>query len=815
MSTNQNPPKVKIVLFGSDTFAKDPELPALPTASAHLAALQACLVDRYVPGATASSVVNLWGHADNTHIKEELAAAADESPDVLLVYYAGYAVFRRSQWYLATANSTLAQMHVNGISLAQLAETMDETPKTAKIMVLDCAYLHSPEAGAELWQYAHEELHRLGNALGNACVVLASPRDAEYQREPRLAPLLTKLWEGGLRKDHRAITVADLNDYLYEQYRLAGKAPAAPLAYAPADALKLHFGNNVRYLSFLEKKAVADQQFAQEKFAEALPGYEQAREFYDADEELNAKTRFIGLVLEAEAQFAQGHYNQAKKQFDLAYEIYDLASVRRQSQLSVEKIAEGYFTAGQYELAKVHYARLSALHPEQPLFAERLEVCTGEIRYAELMDSADECYARFEVDKAAERYREALTIHQDRRTQRRLEECTQFMGKRDEWKTRLETDVAKRVRAEVEQQLNSKIAELQKAQLAELEQVVADRVRTQTEQTLETRVWEQVAQLPSVDAYQLYLALFPQGQYATQAQAQQAALLAAQAQAVPANGQDKPTTSYVNGQATEVTPEPANDLPIYEQLRRAAQEETSTNQAAPVAVDEPVAQVEPPTQDHSPTSPPLATDDEDQIWQRAVQTNTVRGYLDYVNQTDVSRYVGEAYQRISQLQNRAEDNLNDIRQQVAEEIGSFSHAVETPEEAAPEALAEMELAATFGGEATQPQAELPADQEAIVAHLNEEVPADEAWQRATAENTIAAYQAYLGQSAEKPFAHQARERLVQLQETSKLEETKDWDMVTSTDTLEAYKAYIQKYPFGNYYAKARFRIAKLEAEQMA
>jgi hypothetical protein len=815
MSTNQNPPKVKIVLFGSSSFPKDPELPALAAATAHLEAFQACLVDRYVPGASASNVLNLWGQADNTHIKEELAAAADESPDVLLVYYAGHAVFRRSQWYLATANSTLPQIHVNGISLAQLAETMDETPKTAKILVLDCAYLHSPEAGAELWQYAHEELHRLGNALGNACVVLASPRDAEYQREPRLAPLLAKLLEGGLRKDHRAITVADLNDYLYEQYRLAGKAQAAPLSYAPAEALKLHFGHNVRYLSFLEKKAAADQQFAEEKFAEALPVYELAREFYDADEELNAKTRFIGLVLEADAQFAQGHYNQAKKQFDLAYEIYDLASVRRQSQLSVERIAEGYFNAGQYELAKVHYARLSALHPEQPLFAERLDVCAREIRYAELMDSADECYTRFEVDKAAEHYREALAIHQDRRTQRRLEECTQFMGKRDEWKARLETDVAKRVRAEVEQQLNTKIAELQKAQLAELELTVAARVRIETEQTLETRLWEQAAAIASADAYQLYLSLFPQGRFA--AQAQQAALLATQAQAVPAtNGQAKNghEAAYLNGQAEETVAEPMADLPIYEQLRRASQEETSTSQAAP-AVDEPVASADEVIAQDEPAPPPAeltADDDEDLIWQRALQTNTVRAYLDYVNQTEVSRYVGEAYRRISQLQNRAEDNLSEIRQQVAEETKVSYNTLEINEKA-------TELAANLLTD-EQPalvlsEAEPPAEEELATAPLSDEPLTDEAWQRATSENTIAGYQAYLGQSTEKPHAHQARERLVQLQEANKQEETKDWDMVTSTDTLEAYKAYIQKYPFGNYYAKARFRIAKLEAEQMA
>jgi hypothetical protein len=763
MQTNQNQPSVRIVLFGADHFPKDPELPALGQAAAQVKTLQHMLAPQYVPGAEADLQVNLLNVADNTRIKEELAQAAAQAPDLLLIYYVGYAVFRRSQWYLTTANSSLAQVHVNGISLAELVDTIDENERSAKLLVLDCAYLHTPEAGSELWQYAHEELHRAGDALRRACLFMASPRDAAYQREPRLAPLFARLLEGGLRKNSETLNLTDTHDYLYEQFRQAGKAGAAPLLYAPAEVLGLPWANNLKYQAFLHRKREADRQFDEENFAEALPVYEEAKQYYDADDDVNAKTRFITLALEAERQFGQGQFGQAKKNYELAHELFDLAWVRRRTDQAIEEMAEAYFRAAQYEQAKTHYARLAATHPNHAGYAERLQTCIQELKYGELIDSADSYYFQFDFENALRCYREALAIHEDRRTKRRMEECAQFMDRRAALREQLEAEIGKRVKAEAEQQFNAQFAEMEQARLAELSSTLTAQVQAQTEARLAQQGWELLALRPSPEGYALFAQLFPQGELARQAESLAQQLRAQQAQQAPpwpAAHQEHQTS-------------PDGHLPS----PNGHGEEPETTFVGSVIL---TPLPEPLAAEPTPLAPAEALGEEE-LWQKTVTEDTVEAFLRYINQTEASAHLGEAYYRIGQLRSQSASGP----EEVASQPPPATHDEPTND-------------AISLAQALRSEAQL-TDEELL-------------WQQTVADNSIQGYQGYLAQYPAHGHADEARAAIIRLQEAAKMEELRDWEMVTSADTLEAYKAYINKYPFGNYYAKARFRIAKLEAE---
>ena len=743
MQTNQHSPTVKTVIFGADHFPKDPSMPALPLVASQVEAFQRMLTPTYLPGAEETGRVNLLNVTDNTRIKEELSRAAEQAPDVLLVYYVGYALFRRSQWYLTTANSTSAQVHVNGISLAELAGTIGESEHTAKVIVLDCAYLHTPEAGSELWQYAHEELHRTGDLLKNVCFLMASPKDAAYQREPRLAAPLTKLLEGGLRKNSVHLQLADIHDFLYEQFRLAGKATAAPLFYIPADMVKLELANNLKYIAFLEHKQAADRYFESENFAAAQPIYERAQHYYDTDDDVNAKTRFISFVLEAEKQFAQGQFAQAKKNYELAHELFDLAYVKQKTEQVIGQMAEGYFNTAQYEQAKAHYARLAATYPADTFFADRLRTCLHELKYGELIDSADEYYFRFDFENALGCYREALAIHEDRRTKRRMEECAQLMDKRATLREQLEAEIGKRVKAEVEQQFNAQFAETEQARLAELTLALTQKIQAETRADIDQRAWELIGQQTSPETYRLYCQLFPQGQHLAQA----TELAHQPTKQYPAENGKHRDNGASNGHQTDA------DAWLDGHNEVGPVETNAASEVAGPSIAEPA-----PTEQSS----------EEILWDKALKESTVASFLAYINQTEESAHIAEAYYQIGQL--RHQETQEPVAAPI---ILPGSYATEEEQIFNPEELL---------------------------------------WHQTVKDHTLEGYQAYLTQYPNRGHADEARSAMLRLQESAKMDEIKDWEMVTSTDTLEAYKAYISKYPFGNYYAKARFRIAKLEAE---
>lgn len=80
------------------------------------------------------------------------------------------------------------------------------------------------------------------------------------------------------------------------------------------------------------------------------------------------------------------------------------------------------------------------------------------------------------------------------------------------------------------------------------------------------------------------------------------------------------------------------------------------------------------------------------------------------------------------------------------------------------------------------------------------------WQKAEAENTEAAYQAFLEQYPDGEWAERAQTQL------EALKDAKDWENAQTADAIEGYDNYLVAHPAGAHMGEARQRISELELE---
>jgi hypothetical protein len=78
------------------------------------------------------------------------------------------------------------------------------------------------------------------------------------------------------------------------------------------------------------------------------------------------------------------------------------------------------------------------------------------------------------------------------------------------------------------------------------------------------------------------------------------------------------------------------------------------------------------------------------------------------------------------------------------------------------------------------------------------------WTQATTQNTVAAYQAYLGKHPDSEHAAEARERM------GKLADEQAWSQADSANTLQAFQGYLQQQANGAHVAEARDKISIAE-----
>lgn len=745
----------KAILLSTNQYTKDGDITVHTAAEAGANAMRQSIEQQLLGGFNPAHTVWLHNEPDIIKIKEQIALAAEQAQDLLLIYIAGTAVLRRGQIYLTLPYSTLAQIHVNGLSVQELADIIREPETAHKIFILDCYF--SGET-PDLTQAVREELHRHAAKLKKS-FLMAQLWQTGYET---LGQQISCILREGIIKQQPTLSLEDLcqelNEIAHRQRR-----PEAVMA-AKKQTLGIAVAANRRFKEFERLLNEGKQAFEERNFDLALNYFVQAQGLYANDDETATHIRFIHRLQEAEQAYAQKQYIPARRAYEAAFELIPATFLPEKIERCTADLANHYFELQQYEQAKAAYARLASEHPNDAFYAERLQISSTEHRYNELIDKADNHYFRYEFVEALEAYREALTIHSDTKTERRAQECQRYVDVLLYLQEKAETEVRTRIEAELQQKADAALAE----RMAQLQKELTARIEQETAQKMEQHynalVWDAALQSNQRAAVELYLTLFPKGAFVDQAH------YWLSLHQEPA---DRPAAAPAVAEVSQPTVEPyspAVDLPAEPQPVVAATVEKTAIETA----------------DTKPAAETFT--DEAALWSAALARDTIEGYMEYISKTTEAEHIADAYYRISRIRNAA----NTASQETTAK--------------------QTEPALTANGTYEEKPLNPTEPTYQTAAPTSAELLEEQLWQQATAANTSQAYQDYLNRSALLKYAGQARQLIEELQEKERMEETLAWEKASAEDTLEAYKAYISKYPFGNFYAKARFRIARLESE---
>ncbi len=849
MSIKTNLQSVRAVLMGASHFPKDKELITLDNVANNIKELTRIFSDKRVLGLSNNNIISLYNTPDNTKIKEELAIAAEAATHTLIFYYAGYIVQRRGQIYLTTVNSSKQQVHVNAISLSELANIIRENESANKILLLDCVYQNAePNALSSVQQLVRDELAKLEDMLRTAYIIASSPETTpEIFKSENPSPLtnqLIKILETGSKKEADELSLNDIFDGISEKMRAAGQLE--PIRGARSPQRNHGFVNNLKYIEYKKFKTEGDTFFAKENFGEALPLYQYAAKLYNSDSDLNNKIDFINFVSEANKHFSKLAYEEAKQNYQFAYQLFPIQSIKSKIEASVERMAEEYFRNEYFEKAKESYEFLVKSFPDNEIFRERLERCKDEILLSELIDEADKLFFQDRYADAAELYQKAIDINPDRRTIRRKEECEFLLAKEKTMRERLELEFAHKQNVDIKAIVNEEVAKREQ----NLRKVLEVKMRMQAQQeitqelnkTWESKIWDEVSKRNTADFYDFYLKLFPEGKYAQEAQTYKESLAINFHEVKTVKKEpviekletkkEEPLTIYETTYKEEpvqetftppveekvgffnTTEEVKNEgrVGLFDDLISDAGDEIIISKSVAV-MDNIFAEVETPAfktpeksnpeidifnfstnngskvsykeEEKVPYQEPQKVISEEELWEEATRKNTVEAYMYYIENTVESSHIADAYYYISKIRNRTtEESANNTTSTVS---------VKPAEEAIPE-ISRIQVD-------TSPNINISADEQD-----------DALWQEARNTDTVSAYYNYLNNTITKKYREEAKKRISTLNEMEKLNEQREWEHATTLDTIDAYKQYLKKYPFGNFYAKARFRITKLESE---
>lgn len=828
MSIKTNLQSTKAVLMGAGNFPKDRELMTLENVATNIKELTRVFGDKRILGLFSNNIISLYNTPDNTKIKEELAIAAEAATDTLIFYYSGHIVLRRGQLYLTTVNSSKQQVHVNALSLGELANIIRENESATKVLIFDCTYqMADINAMSSLQQLVREEFNKFEDSLRTAYIIASSPETTGETFKVGAPSAFTtnfiKLLETGSKKEADELSLNDIFEGITE--KMSAGSQLLPIRGEKSSQRNRGFANNLKYIEYKKFKTEGDTFFGKESFGEALPLYQYAAKLYSNDGDLNNKIDFINFISEGNKHFSKLDYEAARQNYQYAYQLFANQSIKGKIETSVERIAEEYFRSEHFEKAKASYTFLVDAFPENEVFKERLDRCEGEILLSELRDEADKLFFQDRYEEASELYEKAIEIEPDRRTIRRKEECDFLLGKEKVLRERLEVEMAHRQNVDIKSIVNEEVAKREQNLRKVLEVKLRITLQKELSEAFEKQIWDKAVAKNLVDFYDFYIELFPQGTFIAEAMDYKTSLGLKNETLVPDAVVAETThqEEQEEKQAEEVKTEIISETPASEEIKSDERiglfddllgddsddviitkvEEIKTNGFHIPIFETPVFEM--PYSNGTKTThtaaessannsqvmeaPQVLVISEKELWEEATLKNSIDGYMYYINQTIDSDHIADAYYYISKLKNAPT--------QESEPITSTQVKTNTTVEEKKNSYAEVSRIQVD----TTPSVDLSSNS-----------PEDDIWQEARRIDTVSAYYNYLNNANAKKYREDAKKRIGTLNEMEKLNEQREWEHATTLDTIDAYKQYLKKYPFGNYYAKARFRITKLESE---
>lgn len=807
--------KSKAVLIGSGQFIKDERLTSKRSMYQEIEVLNKNLSDDKVIGIPKENIDMLLDIDDNTQIKEVLATSAEETTDTLIIYYAGYVVLRRRKLFLTTANSTEEKAHVNGIAFDEVIDIVRESAAKRVLFVIDAEYRKVMMDSVMMFsELVESQFATYQKELPNN-IFLTVPVD-NAMGESQFTRTLNSILQNGINKEVETLTLTDIFDKLSNLLSVQNGEDVIPIFKAGEDE-QVHLAYNRRYSKFKKLQKKAEAYFESEEYEEALPVLSQALDLYADQKEIVQKYNFIEKVLEARDLYETEDFKKSFEVYKSASELFDLSTTHKGMVMALEAQANAHFDSAHYDIAKPLYEQLLKLEEGHETYTERLEVCLNEIQYMSLLYEGDEAYFAGKYDVALEFYQQTLAIRNENVVVRRKEECERMMLHAKFVRKQVEEELRESLKAELKKELEeeqgSVISEQEKEELK-----VA--LQQEIKEELEDSFWKRTAIWNSVEAYEFYIGFFPEGKHIEKAESRLESLNEA------LSSENEEETSEIHGLDQELLgqlrSEPVEEVieKIENSISQQDVEEEVSEEDEPVAeesisivLDNDVEEELPPLNGHSvdvvegetvieETSSlkdeqqeesvdiesvnvdeeevsidlPVAEEvenvveeestvaemTEEELWDKAQSGNNVDSYMYYINNTEESLHIADAYYMINKLKQQ-EDQDSD------EESSFDPFSIDDITESTPDT----------GTEENYLQEEEKESSESETFQAAEETEADipfeerELWEKAVALDTVESYMEYLEKTEEAEFVADAYSRVNQLKSPSTVDEVND------------------------------------------
>ncbi|NME66664.1 hypothetical protein [Flammeovirga aprica] len=506
--------KSRAILIGIGTFLKDDDLHRREHVYKDISLLRDTLTDTQILGIHEKNIISLVDSEGNTMIKERIAEVANATQDTLILFYSGYLIERKGKLIISSPHTTISQSHINGIPLNEVLEIISESEAKRVFLILDTDYRNAKKTNDKPESKSIQEL--LPQGPKKTYIV---SEFGKSNSNKTIASELTDLFQTGIEEEREVLTLNDVKEHFNKDNELR------QVLFITNEEDDIPICLNKRFSKAKKLRTEIDAKFEEKNFEEALPLLKEGIELFENDDEFNNMATFIETLHQADQMFANESYDAAKNRYQAAYEIINEDTAFKGIIKSLEKIATIQYDNEDFEASKITYTELLKYDSNNELYNDKVKYCDNELNFASHIDLGDKAYFENKFTIAKDHYSKALDFREDALVLRRKEECDKILSReeklRQEIKAELEEEIKASLDKEVEEQIKNKELELKKQLRAQLEDELSSEIlpkaKDEVTQELETTIWKKTAIWNSIEGYQFYLSMFPEGHFIAKA----------------------------------------------------------------------------------------------------------------------------------------------------------------------------------------------------------------------------------------------------------------------------------------------------------
>ncbi len=682
------------LFLGTSGSIKDSSIITPENIAANLIELAAILKNKQLVGIPESSIVQLLDEKDNIKIKEHIAAGSEASNSAFILYYTGHILLKKNALYLATPISTKQYIQVNGISLTHIADILKDAPAATKLLIFD-AYFSSEEDSQEDKQIVNSFLQKMSCEIEGMHFISTSPQINGSAAQDKVNPayftkILVKIMQTGIKNNKDAITLKELYEAVNKELKQAGNQSDILISNRSLN-IDFNVAHNSLHINFNKLIEKAEIAFKKHNFKRALTFYKEAQVLYDT-QDIQKKLTFLNFLLKAEQYFDKCIFAKAKIFYEKAQRVIALDLVKEKLCICMEYIAKDLLEHSRYDQAKIIYQNLATLKPDDKNYEHQIITCDRQINYNSLVDRGDACYFKDDYAKARGYYLEALNIYRDSRVVQRKNTCELFIAKEEA----IRENLTVKLRKQIESEYTHKEAHQQKATVNEaMQKELTEKIKREQAKVFENTFWNRASLWNTLEGYQFYLDFYPAGMYVAKVnkRIEQLKQKHKANKVVAQSTTTKDTSEHIFAPAKNITDELSKSASALQvgtsQGRLPTSENTETlpeqkniNETglSPENISTKIPQV-----DKNKTmliqtaneSKPIVSEEE--MWRIAQEKNTVEAYKSYLDNTEESKYVIDAFYMINKLKNQhtlaGESGINDPKTNV--EVSAESNSKTT------------------------------------------------------------------------------------------------------------------------------------------